>query len=601
MKLTFKDSHFETGSLYRLETIRKILKDELFKFLTVNFIQLQDGRQLSEFKKLSKKKDYDTYFDFMGYDLSARSIILDIEIEYLYILSSGSIWKATSSRTIKKVFEPKKAETIELGSEREDISYRKMIDKLGDASQFKFLKNNLNLSLLCIPDSTFRDRPVTVLIPHSEIVRHYFAASKYFIRRLFSEDLIAELATLVGSVEDNKDVCSIKLNSRHFLDSDVPFLARALLDDDAMSAIREVHSHAYRYLKKSKVDGYYDGITELPLTTNLPFSDGTKLEVIGHYVSKEDSVDKYFLIRKIQTCHHSWPFNKLEIISAETFPDRDREEYEIRIPKEQSSVEQEGIELMIDSPPNAEEIELKIDVHQEGRFPFLDELPVEKKREKGNNEELIYNAVGIKQLEQIQEVYDTSQGSLGEENYRQNNTTNPVQLELNRDETEIKSFTDISKTFYEIELERDDWRIEALPTNRINSAEPYGEFSFKATKWSMISSRNRKGLLLKIEVIDDTEALTDEVDNFPVYCLDIEPKEDRTYGLYLFARPKYALSISETELEEIIDKISKNKGKGIGKILKSKFEVVERLNHTSVNESIKDRIVSKIYGMTNSF
>lgn len=110
----------------------------------------------------------------------------------------------------------------------------------------------------------------------------------------------------------------------------------------------------------------------------------------------------------------------------------------------------------------------------------------------------------------------------------------------------------------------------------------------------MISSKNRRGLLLKIEIIDD-------IDNFTVYCLDIEPKEGRTYGLYLFTSPKYALSISETELEKIIDKISKNKGKGIGKTLKSKFEVVNRLNHTSVNESIKDRIVNKIYEMTKSF
>lgn len=399
---------------------------------------------------------------------------------------------------------------------------------------------------------------------------------------------------MVGSIEDNKDICSIKLNSRHFLDSDVPFLARALLDDDAMSAMREIHSHAYRYLKKSKADGYYDNITELPLTTNLPFMDGAKLEVIGHYVSKEDSFDKYFLIRKIQTCHHSWPFNKLEIISAETFPDRDREDYKVKIPKEQSSVEQEDIELMVDSLPNAEEIELRIDVHQEGRFPFLDELPVKKKQEKGNNEELIYNAVGIVQLEQIQESHNTNQGSSGEENYNQSNATYPVQLEPNKDASEIKSFTDISMTFSEIELEQDDWQITALPTNRINAAEPYGEFSFRGTKWSMISSRDRRGLLLKVEIIDNT-------DNFTVYCLDIEPKEGRTYGLYLFTNPKYALSISETELEKIIDNISKNKGKGIGKILKSKFEIVNRLNHTSVNESIKDRIINKIYEMTRSF
>lgn len=597
MKLTFKDNYFKVGNLYRLETIRKIRKDDLFKFLTVNFIQLHDSRQLNELKKLSIGKDYDTYFGFKGHDLFARSIILDIEIEYLYTLSSGSIWKATSSRTIKKVFEPKDSEIIELGSGREDTSYKDVIEDLGESAKFKFLKKNHSLSLLCLPDSTFRDETVTVLIPHSEIIRHYFAASKYFIRRLFSEDLIAELATVVGSVEDNKDVCSIKLNSRHFLDSDVPFIARGLLDDNAMNAMREIYSHAYRYLKKSIADGYFNNVTELPLTTNLPFADGTKLEVIGHYVTKEESINKYFLIRKIQTCHHSWPFNKLNIISAETFPDRDREEYKVRRPKEQSSVEQEDIELMVDSASSAEEIELRIDVHQESRFPFLDKIPVEKKREIGDNEELVYSAVGVTQLEQIQEDYNTNQGALGEENYRQSNTTNPVQLELDKDVAEIKSFTDISEIFREIELEQNSWRIEALPTNRINSVEPYGEFSFKGTKWSMIFSRNRKGILLKIEIIEDT----DEVDNFPVYCLEIEPKDGRTYGLYLFTRPIYALSISEAELEKIIDKISDNKGKGIEKILKFKFKVVKRLNHTSVNESIKDRIVNKIYGMINSF
>lgn len=597
MKLTFKDNNFKVGNLYRLEAIRKIRKDDLFKFLTVNFIQLQNNRHLNEFKKLSAKKDYDTYFNCTGNDVLLRSIILDIEIEYLYILSPGSIWKAISSETIERIFEPTKAEAIELGNKRENVSYKDMKDKLGNSAQFKFLKNNISLSLLCLRDSNFRGEPVTVLIPHSEIVRHYFSASKYFIRRLFSEGLFDELANLIGSVEDNKDVCSIKLNSRRFLDSDVPFIARGLMDDCAMSAMREIYNRAYRYLKKSKVDGYYNDINELPLITSLPFSDGTKLEVIGHYVSKKDSIDKYFLIRKIQTCHHSWPFNNLEIISAETFPDRDREEYEVKIPKEQSSVEQKEIELIINNPPNAEEVELKIDVHQERRFPFLDELPVKKKREKGDKEELIYNAVGITKVERIEEKNEINQGSLGEDNYKQNNTTNPVQLDFNKDATEIKSFTDISMTFSEIELEQDDWRIMALPTNRINAAEPYGEFCFKGTKWSMISSRNRRGLLLKIDIIDDTEAFIDEIDSFPVYCLDIEPKEGRTYGLYLFAKPKYALSISETELEKIIDKISKDKGKGIGKTLKSRFEVVERLNHTSVNESIKDRIVNKIYEM----
>lgn len=592
MKITFKDNYFTVGKLYRLETIRKIRKDDLFKFLTVGFIQLHDSRKLSEFEKLSKEKNYNTYFDFVGYDLIARSIILDIEIEYLYILSPGSIWKASSLRTIEKVFEPEDSEIVQIGIERQNVNYKDIIKKLGESAKFKFLKNNHSLSLLCIPDSTFRDETVTVLIPHSEIVRHYFAASTYFIRRLFSEDLIGELATLVGSAEANKDVCSIKLNSRHFLDSDVPFIARGLLDDNAMNAMREIYSHAYRYLKKSKDNGYYDNVTELPLTTNLPFADGTKLEVIGHYVTKKDSINKYFLIRKIQTCHHSWPFNKLNIISAETFPNHDKEEYKPKKPKEQSLVEQEGIELIVDSVPIAEEIELIIDVHQKSRFPFLDTLPVQKKREEGKNEELVYNAVGIIQLEQIQENHNISQGSLGKENYSKNDKINPVNLEHVKDEVEIKSFTDISKIFSEIEYEQENWRIEALPKNRINSAKPYGEFSFKGTQWASISSRNRKGLLLKIKIIDEQEYITDKVDN-SVYCLDIEPKENRTYGLYLFGRPKYALS--ENELENIINKIAKNKGKGIEKILKSKFKVVMRLNHTSVNESIKDRIVNKIY------
>ena len=71
---------------------------------------------------------------------------------------------------------------------------------------------------------------------------------------------------------------------------------------------------------------------------------------------------------------------------------------------------------MVDSPSSAKEIQLRVDVNQEERFPFLDDLPVKKKQEKGNSEELIYNAVGITQLEKIQENHEINQGSSGEEN-----------------------------------------------------------------------------------------------------------------------------------------------------------------------------------------
>lgn len=391
-----------------------------------------------------------------------------------------------------------------------------------------------------------------------------------------------DLAELIGSVEDNQEICSIKLNSRHFLDSDVPFIARALLDKPALFAMRSIHSRANNALNHSEQNDYYHRLIGLPLETTLPFEDGTKLDVIGHYLNKEGSEDRFFLVRKIQTCHHSWPFKKLNIISAETFKDREREEYEVRISKEQATVEEDQIELTAGDRPSANKTELIIELDQSERFPFLNTLPVQKKREQDGKEETVYDVIGISQVT-LQDNEAIDKGSLGQENYIRNNPINPVQITPERGASEIKSLNEISEIFHEIELENENWSVTALPLNQTDNTHPYGLFDFEGTKWSKAYNRHRKGLLLRVE-IEDRAVL---------YCLDIEPYKSTTFSLFLFTSP--ILGTDEMALAGIVNTISENSGKGIKSILKSRFNIVEPLKHISyVNNPIENRIINKI-------
>ncbi|MGB3111309.1 MAG: hypothetical protein WBB40_12085 [Psychrobacter alimentarius] len=588
MKIVFEDERFENNyfiskALYRLEAIENISKNEIFEFLRVKFLQLHETVSVNELKNKSLNKNYSKYFDSIGTGLSKRLIIVDIRVEYLYLLSAGSIWKALDSKSIKKVFEPKASEIIEIGVERTKVSQGDVYEALGSSAKFNPLNRNNRLSLLSISDCTVKDEEVTVLIPHSEIIRHYFSASKYFISKLFEEDKITELAELIGSVSDNYDTCSIKLNSRYFLDSDVPFIARALMDKTVLSAMRLIYSRANNALKHSEREGYYHQLKGLPLETNLPFEDKAKLDVIGYYLNIEDSEQKFFLVRKIQTCYHPWPFEKLNIISAETFKNSEEKELKSTVSKEQESVEEDQVELSAGNRPSANETELVIELDQSGRFPFLETLSVQKKRDQDGIEDPIYNVVGIKQVIQIQKDRDLKQGSLGQENHISNNTINPVQITPEKVESKVKSFDEISKIFYEIESENDNWTIIALPPNQIDNTHPYGLFSFEGTKWSQAYDRNRKGLLLRVEIRNGGM----------LYFLDIEPYKKTRFSLFLFADSK--TDMNEITLAHIINNISENSGKGIKSILESKFNIVKTLKHTSSsNKPIENRIIGKV-------
>lgn len=589
MKIVFEDERFENKyfmgeTLYRLEAIENISKNEIFGFLRVKFFQLHETVSINKLKNKLLNENYSGYFGSIGTYLSRRLITVDIRVEYLYLLSAGSIWKALDSKSIEKVFEPRASETIEIGVERTKISQGNVYEALGSSAKFNPLNQNNKLSLLAISDSTVNDEKVTVLIPHSEIIRHYFSASKYFISKLFEEDKMTELAELIGSVEDNYDTCSIKLNSRSFLDSDVPFIARALMDKTVLSAMRLIYSRANNALKHSEREGYYHKLKGLPLDTNLPFEDGAKLDVIGHYLNKEDSEDRFFLVRKIQTCHHSWPFEKLNIVSAETFKNSEGKELKPTVSKEQESVEEDQIELSAGNRPSANETELVIELDQSGRFPFLDTLPVKKKCDQDGIEDPIYDVIGINQVLQMQEDRDSKQGSLGQENHIRNNMINPVQLTPEKVENEIKSFDEISKIFHEIELENDDWAITALPLHKIDTTDPYGLFSFEGSKWSQIDNRNRKGLMLSVKLRSSVT----------LYFLEIEPYKKIKFSLFLFTDPKS--SMDEATLANIINNISASNGKGIKSILESRFNIVKTLKHTSSsNKPIETRIISKVY------
>ena len=306
-------------------------------------------------------------------------------------------------------------------------------------------------------------------------------------------------------------------------------------------------------------------------------------------MNRDDSDKKYFLVRKIQTCNHSWPFKKLTIISADSFQERDRERYEPRLSKEQQLAQDNEMDLSAEDNPSVNETEFTMKFDQTGRFPFLDTLSVTKKRQQNGSEEVIYEVVGVYQVSQMPDNYVVNQGSLAKENYAKDNKISPVQLRHEGSPSKIKSLNDISIIFRKIEMKHDNWNITALPLDRIDNTVPYGLFDFKDSKWSQVfdknidKSRNRKGLLLKIDIRG----------GFSLYCLDIEPYKNTTYSLFLFAHPQMNMGLVEPK--DIVDIINKNKGRKIRKTLESKFSSVTPLKHIdSLSNPIENRIVEQI-------
>ena len=232
--------------------------------------------------------------------------------------------------------------------------------------------------------------------------------------------------------------------------------------------------------------------------------------------------------------------------------------------------------------PSANKTELVIELDQSARFPFLNTLPVQKKHEQDGKEETVYNVIGISQVT-LQDNEAVNKGSLGQENYIRNNPINPVQITPERGPSEIKSLNEISEIFHEIESANENWRVTALPLNHTDNTHPYGLFDFEGTKWSEVYERNRKGLLLRVEIRDRAV----------LYCLDIEPYKSATFSLFLFTSP--IQGTNEMNLAGIINTISESRGKGIKSILESRFKIVEPLKHISyVNNPIENRIVNKI-------
>ena len=159
MKIIFENERFENNyfinkALYRLEAIENISKHEPFEFLRVKFFKLHETVSIDKLKSHESTGNYNKYFDSIGAKFSARLISVDIRVEYLYLMSAGSIWKAKGSKSIEKVFEPITSETIEIGIERNRCVQEDVYKSLNTSAKFNPLNLNNKLPLLAIVDST---------------------------------------------------------------------------------------------------------------------------------------------------------------------------------------------------------------------------------------------------------------------------------------------------------------------------------------------------------------------------------------------------------------------------------------------------------------
>lgn len=571
MQLKFENPHFVQGKLYRLEIVRRFAPQFPLNFLKVDFYELEDDCTKEHLKNLSIN-DLTKYFEVERDNLYKNSKTVEVDAGSLFLLKPGTIWEAQDENTISRTFCPSEKSRITINT---GFSADKKFKDLEVEADFKYPKS---VSLIRFQKAKVYDEEVTVLIPHTEVARHYYAHSTYFISRVFSEDGIRETAELCESSDDETNHCRVKLNSRHYLNSDIPHIARILMNDTALNAVNEIYSYAYNYYKYYKNNDYL--LYDLPLKTHLPFTGEAELDVIGHYLSNANN-QKIFLVRQIQVCHKKLPFDSLSYISAENYLQRDRDEYKIQRRSEQQDLGEDDVAVLVGINPNNNQNELRVALNQDVRFAQLDEVDVDKEflvKDDGNN--IGYLSV-TDQLETA-----IKQGAIALGNYVRNNPVHPIVFDVNNgNDRTIKSLEEVSEIFAELNDKHESWQINAMPIGFVDESTPYGYFEFVNSKWSQLNGCRRKGIFLRVSTPNNT-----------MYFLDIEPtvknNQIKRYSIHCCSTARRY--IDNECVKDLLREISLDSGKLIKTKLERCFGSVSRLKHTDNDGSLKKRIEKMI-------
>jgi len=583
----------KTDKFYRLDLIRGVSFDKAydpsmpFQTLIVNFsLYKPEYQSLEQIKSLPVKDIFKSF-------LVERGVLeLKVDVTNQIFLKPGLVWRNGSP-----VWEPSEFFNISINQAQSEIVSLKA--ELDDGTKMPFIHDGFGIQFLKFPSSKVNGNTLPVLIPTTEIIRYYFSGSTYFTQQLFNGALKEFKNTQQANklfYDFNFDEVSKKVYiwlKRHCYDSDAILIALALADVNAMNAMSYIYSslsHAKKNFKK------YDGspITESCPRTNLPFSDGTDMEVLGQWLPPRDGETEFttFIVRTIERCEHSLPFKRIEIesldsyksngfVDEETPPKPSRRNKKKKKPEKPELTQGEKPTKTID-PEELEFYQL--------RFSHLQDIEIEK-REKVSEKEM------IRRFQEEDNSSDSNEGSSLPGSYSKASKRQPWQNRINDSEPIPVSdrITSVYKAILTILDKNPGLFIQPLPIGFTDGSTPFGLYDFERPKgkpgnytWDLVVGRQRKALFV---AISNPKGQT-------VYLLEIEGRDKVGFSIFLFGGYQGGRLDESDGARSLMYQIANNSGNGIASKVLQDFKHKTSLKHIATDDdSFADRIERAINGV----
>lgn len=588
----------QPGKFYRLDIIRGVSFEDChdpsmpFRTLIVNFSIYEDKYQSLDKIKAIPAKDI-----FKSYLVKSGVHTIKVDVTNQILLRPGTVWKNGSP-----VWEPSEFFNVTINQSEKSVVTLSAMKNTG--INMPFIENGLNLQFLKFPESTVNGNTIDILIPTTEVIRHYFSGSTYLTQQVFNGALrefrdksIANKLFYDFKVDENLKSVYIWLK-RNCYDSDAILIARALADPQAMNAMSYIYSSLFYAIKNFK-DKDKAAIVEACPRTYLPFTGGTDLEVLGQWLPPKKGEDEFttFIVRTIEKCDHPLPFKKLEIESVDSYSSSGTEskDKKPRPAKQKNKERPEHVGLeQGEKPTNKLESE-ELNFYSQ-RFSHLQDIEIEKIKKVSDKEK-------ERRFEAENDLEETDKGSTLSGDYSKNNNLQPWQNKIN-DAEAIPLSDRLKKVSEALDLiikRRGDLSAQAIPIGFTDDSYPFGFYSFIKPEakpgnylWDVIeingSSRQRQALFLELEVKNKGTA----------YLLEIEGKGTVGFSLYLMANPSEGFDVRENARALMYDIANKSGAKVVTETLKE-FSNVVSLKHVEAGEdSFADRIERAVDGAFNS-
>lgn len=377
---------------YRLDLVSGIYLDTkyepdmIFKALSVSFSEYSDWYQqdVKRIKAISAKDRFKSKVQGNEHPListgQGNTFNIPVDVTNQIFLKPGSVW-----RNGQRVWVPGDSISISVDTSHQNlIPFRDLAKKI---TNLPFIKDSFYSNLIELQNCevAFGNSIVTttVYVPVMEVVRYYFSGSRCYTIMFYNgglEDHRIKQEFIYRSNFDPETKHVYIWLRRKCKDSDAIQLCRAIADNQAMKAMKNVYSSTVNLLNWRKREKK----PHVPICcpkTEFPFLAVSDIEVQGQWLPPDEDGDFSYLVRSIDKCHNPMPFESIEIESVDSTRSNAKKPKQSvkKASNEKRDDDKQNPNLTHDERPNDSFPENELEFYAD-RFPSLEGIEIKKVR-----------------------------------------------------------------------------------------------------------------------------------------------------------------------------------------------------------------------------